>query len=123
MPGNDQRLEIAMGRILRVGVTGAALVVLAGGVLYLSQSSRPIPDYSHFHGAPAAYEHVTAIFAGAIRIESTSLIQFGILLLIATPISRVLFGVVGFTAMKDRLYAAVSAIVLIVLLVSFFTRR
>jgi uncharacterized membrane protein len=123
MPGNDQRLEIAMGLMLRVGVTVAALVVLAGGVLYLSQSSRPIPDYSHFHGAPAAYEHVTAILAGALRIESKSLIQFGILLLIATPISRVLFGVVGFTVMKDRLYAAVSAIVLIVLLLSFFTRR
>jgi uncharacterized membrane protein len=123
MPGNDQRLEIAMGLMLRVGVTVAALVVLAGGVLYLSQSNRPIPDYSHFHGAPAAYEHVTAIFAGVLRIESKSLIQFGILLLIATPISRVLFGVVGFTVMKDRLYGAVSAIVLIVLLLSFFTRR
>jgi uncharacterized membrane protein len=123
MPGNDQRLEIAMGRMLRVGVTVAALVVLAGGVLYLSQSSSPIPDYSHFHGAPAAYEHITAIFAGALRIESKSLIQFGILLLIGTPISRVLSGVVGFAFMKDRLYAAVSAIVLIVLLLSFFTRR
>ena len=112
-----------MRRMLRIHVTVAALVVFAGGVLYLSKSSRPIPDYSHFHGAPSAYEHVTAIFAGALRIESKSLIQFGTLLLIAKPICRVLFGVVGFTVMKDRLYAAVSTIVLIVLLLSFFTRR
>ena len=123
MPGNDQRLEIAMGRMLRIGVTVAALVVLAGGIFYLSQSGRPIPDYSHFHGAPVAYEHVTAIFAGALRFDSKSLIEFGILLLIATPICRVFFGVVGFTLIKDRLYAAVSTIVLIVLLLSFFTRR
>jgi uncharacterized membrane protein len=119
----DQRLAVAMGHMLRIGVTVAALVVLAGGVLYVSQSRGPKPDYRHFHGAPAAYEHVGAIFAGAFRFDSQSLIEFGILLLIATPICRVIFGVVGFSLLKDRLYAAVSAIVLIVLLLSFFTRR
>lgn len=123
MPNDDQCLEIAMGRMLRIGVTVAALVVLAGGVLYLVQSGGPVPDYSHFHGAPAAYENVTAILAGALRIDSRSLIECGILLLVATPICRVLFGAVGFALMRDRLYSAVSAIVLIVLLLSFFTRR
>ena len=54
MPATDQRLEVAMGQMLRIGVTVAALVVLAGGVLYLFHASGPPPDYSHFHGAPAA---------------------------------------------------------------------
>jgi uncharacterized membrane protein len=123
MPSNDQRLEIAMGNMLRIGVTVAALFVLAGGILYLLQTSGPPPDYSHFHGAAAADEHVGSIFSGALRFESKSLIEFGILLLIATPICRVLFGVVGFSLLKDWLYAAVSAIVLTILLLSFFTRR
>jgi uncharacterized membrane protein len=109
MPATDQRLEIAMGKMLRIGVTAAALVVLAGGILYILQAKGPIPDYSHFQGA--------------LRLESKSLIEFGILLLIATPILRVLFGVVGFSLLKDWLYAAVSAIVLTVLLLSFLTRR
>lgn len=123
MPKTDQRLEIAMGQMLRIGVTVAALVVLAGGILYIFQASGPIPDYSHFHGAANADEHIGSIFAGALRLESKSLIEFGIVLLIATPICRVLFGVVGFALLKDRLYTAVSAIVLTVLLLSFFTRR
>jgi uncharacterized membrane protein len=123
MSEKDQRLEVAMGHMLRIGVTVAALVVLAGGILYLAQAGGAMPDYQHFHGAPAAYEHVGAVIAGVLHLDSKSLIELGILLLIATPVCRVLFGVVGFALLKDRLYAAVSAVVLIVLLLSFFTRR
>jgi uncharacterized membrane protein len=50
-------------------------------------------------------------------------IAFGILLLIATPGCRVLFGVVGFSILRDRFYAAVSVIVLVILVLSFGTRR
>ena len=43
-------------------------------------------------------------------------------LLIATPVCRVIFGVVGFALERDQTYTIVSAIVLIVLLMSFFVR-
>ena len=123
MTDDDRSLEIAMGQMLRFGVTIAALVVLAGGVLYLTQSQGPIPDYRHFHGNSPQYTSVGAIISGASRFDSRSLIEFGILLLIATPICRVLFGVVGFALLKDRLYATISAIILAILLFSFFSRR
>jgi uncharacterized membrane protein len=123
MADDDQRLEIAMGHMLRIGVTVAALVVLAGGVLYLWQYRGPIPDYAHFHGAAGAYEHVGAIVTGTMRLDSVSLIELGLLLLIATPIGRVLFGVVGFALLKDRLYAVVSAVVLAILVFSFVAKR
>lgn len=123
MATNEHQLEIAMGRMLQVGVTVAALVVLAGGILRLVHSPAPKPDYSHFHGAPAGYEHIGSIAAGAFHLDGSSMVEFGILLLIATPICRVLFGVVGFAIMKDKLYTAVSAIVLTILLLSFFVRR
>jgi uncharacterized membrane protein len=122
-PGADQRLEIAMGNMLRIGVTVAALVVLAGGILYLAQSGGPPPDYTHFHGAPPGSEHISGILAGVLKLDSKSLIESGILLLIATPIGRVLMGVVGFSLMKDRFYAAISAVVLAILLLSFVTKR
>jgi uncharacterized membrane protein len=123
MTTSDQRLEIAMGHMLRIGVTVAAVVVLAGGVLYLWQNQGPVPDYRHFHGAAGEYTHAGAILRGAMQFNSRSLIEFGLLLLIATPIGRVVFGVVGFAKMKDWLYAVVSAIVLAVLLFSFFWNR
>jgi uncharacterized membrane protein len=112
-----------MGRMLQIGVTVAAMVVLLGGVLYLKQFTGPMPDYRRFHGAPGEYGTVHGILAGVSNFDSQCLIELGILLLIATPICRVIFGAVGFSLLRDRLYAAVSVIVLIILLLSFFMRR
>lgn len=123
MQQTDQRLEIAMGHMLRIGVTLAALVVLVGGVLYLAQFRGSQPDYRHFHAAPATYEHVGSILSGIAHFDSKSFIEFGILLLIATPVCRVLFGVVGFALLKDRFYTLVSVIVLVILLGSFFAHQ
>ncbi len=119
----EHGLEMAMGRMLQIGVTVAALVVLAGGILYLLQSGGTKPDYQHFQGAPAAVATVSGIVTGTMHMDARSVIAFGILLLIATPICRVIFGVVGFAMLRDRFYTAVSAIVLAILLYSFFVRR
>lgn len=120
---DDQRLETAMGRMLQIGVTVAALVVVVGGAAYLTRFTGPVPDYTRFHGAPPAYESVPGILHGVSHFDSGSVIALGILLLIATPACRVLFGVVGFSMLKDRFYALVSVVVLIILLLSFCTRR
>jgi uncharacterized membrane protein len=119
----DHVLEMAMGRMLQIGVTVAALVVLVGGILYLAQFGGSKPDYQHFHGAPAALETIRGIVGGAGSMDARSVIEFGILLLIATPVCRVIFGVVGFALLRDRLYTVVSAVVLVILLFSFFVRR
>ena len=119
----DHRLEIAMGRMLQSGVAVATIVVLVGGVLYLKQSPGPITDYKQFRGAPVAYESIHGILDCLGHFDSQSLIAFGILLLIATPICRVIFGLVGFFLLRDRFYATVSTIVLIILLLSFSTGR
>jgi uncharacterized membrane protein len=123
MREDGRELETAMAQMLRAGVLVAALVVLAGGILRLGQSHEAAPDFRHFRGAPAAYEHIGSIVQGVGRLDGGSLIQLGILLLIATPVCRVFIGVVGFALMRDWLYAAVSAIVLAVLMFSFFAKR
>jgi uncharacterized membrane protein len=50
--------------------------------------------------------------------DAQSIIQLGLLLLIATPIARVILAAVGFLLERDRLYFWVSLIVLAVLLYS-----
>ena len=82
--------------------------------MYLLQFGGARPDYQHFLGAPAALETVSGIVSGAMRFDAQSVIGFGILLLIATPICRVIFGVVGFAVLRDRVYTAVSAVVLVI---------
>ena len=52
--------------------------------------------------------------------ERRALIQVGVVLLLLTPVIRVIFAGAGFVAGKDRLYAILSLVVLGVLVFSFF---
>lgn len=117
---NDQKMEVAIGQLLRTGVLIAAAVVLIGGLLYLNQTRGPRPDYASFHGEPAALRSPAGIVKNISTGNSSAIIQLGLLLLIATPIARVAFAAFGFFAEKDWLYVAVSLIVLAVLMYSMF---
>lgn len=113
---DDRRMEIIMGRLLQVGVLLAATVVLAGEILYLLQRAHGRSDYRVFVAQPVRLRHPAAMLRGIARGDASAVIDLGILLLVATPICRVIFAVIAFVLEKDRLYVAVSAIVLAVLL-------
>lgn len=114
----DKSLEIAIGRVLQAGVLLAAAVVLLGGVIYLFHTSGPRPDYRHFHGVADGLRHPDQIWRGAMGGNAESVIQLGLLLLIATPVMRVILAVVGFLLERDRLYVWVSITVLAILIYS-----
>jgi uncharacterized membrane protein len=116
-------LEIAIGMMLRVGVTVAALVVLLGGVLYLRHPDSAAPVYTHFHSAPQEALSIGGTLAGVARGSSVSIIQLGLLLLIATPVVRVVFALAGFLLERDKLYTLVSAVVLAILVFSLVHSR
>jgi uncharacterized membrane protein len=114
----DQDLDISVAAMLRFGVTLAAIVVFTGGALYLRHPWLPIPKYSHFGVAERSLSTISGIFDGLIHLHPQSIIQFGLLLLIATPVARVVLCVIGFARQRDRLYVLVSSIVLLVLIYS-----
>ena len=117
---DDQRIEIIIGTLLRTGVILAAAVVFAGAVMYLLRYGHGIPDYQSFHGEPERLKSLSAIFHGAIALRPRDVIQFGLLLLIATPIARVLFSAVAFAIERDYAYVVITLIVLGILCYSFF---
>ncbi len=119
----EHGLEMAMGRMLQIGVTIAALVVLIGGVLYLVQNGGSLRGYEHFHAATPATTTISGIVASAAHLDPRGIMGFGLLLLIATPVCRVIFGVVGFALLRDKLYTVISLVVLCVLLFSFIAKR
>jgi uncharacterized membrane protein len=114
----DQKIEEAIGLQLRIGVMASAAVVLLGGILYFVEPSGPRLGYHNFRGAAGALSHPAVILHGALGGDSRSIIQLGLLLLIATPIARVVFAVAGFLFERDWLYVAVSLLVLAILLYS-----
>lgn len=114
----DERLEIIIGNLLRIGVGISALVVLAGGILYLARyGSHPI-NYGNFHGEPRELRTISQIVRGARAGHARAIIQVGLLLLIATPIARVIFSAYGFWRERDYRYVFITLIVLGVLLYS-----
>jgi uncharacterized membrane protein len=52
--------------------------------------------------------------------DGRAIIQCGLLLLIATPVARVLFSIVAFALEKDRLYVVLTLIVFCILIYSLF---
>jgi len=107
-----------MGRLLRTGVILAAVFVLVGGVIYLAQHPTPITNYRVFQGEPEELRTVSGIVHEALALHGPGLIQFGLLILIATPIARVAFSVVAFLYQRDWTYVAATLVVLGLLIYS-----
>jgi uncharacterized membrane protein len=118
MSWNDQRIEVIIGTLLRTGVILAASVVLLGGALYLVRHGQEVPNYGTFHGEPESLKRVSDIVHGALGGNARAIIQFGLLLLIATPVVRVAFSAIAFAVEHDSMYVVITLIVLGVLLYS-----
>ena len=117
---NDQRIEVVIGTLLRTGVLIAASVVVLGAVLYLARHGREAVQYRSFSGEPKNLESFSGIMHGTLELSGRAMIQFGLLLLIATPVARVAFSAVAFAIEGDFLYVWITLIVLAVLLYSLF---
>ncbi len=114
----DFRIAQVVGNLLRAGVVIAALVVVAGAAVFLVRHGAERAHYGIFQGEPSELRSVRGIVASALDGRGRGLIQLGLLLLVATPVARVVFSVVGFALERDRAYVVITLIVLGVLVFS-----
>ena len=112
---SDKRIEQVIGALLQAGVLLSAAVVLAGGVWLLIECGREGPNYRQFRPIDAALRTPAGIIASLRHPDPGSLIQFGLLLLIATPVARVALSLAAFALQRDRVYVVVTLVVLAVL--------
>lgn len=112
----DDAVEQLIGRLLQIGVGLSALVVLTGGVMLLRHHGSDVPSYRTFSGEPEAIRTLTGIVRGVMALDARAIIQFGLLVLIATPILRVALTLVAFALQRDRTYVAITTLVLALLL-------
>ncbi|MEO8854452.1 MAG: DUF1634 domain-containing protein [Ginsengibacter sp.] len=118
---SDYDIESVMGKLLITGVIISGTLILAGGIFYMIQEGLSIPHFKTFRGVPSNLRSVKQICYGFVHLDSLSIIQMGLLLLIATPIARVIFSVIGFLFEKDYLYVLISLIVLAIIAYSIFS--
>jgi uncharacterized membrane protein len=116
----DMMMQLLIGNLLRLGVFAAAFLVLSGGILYLIEHGGTLPRVYQFSGEPEALTHFPSIVSNAFKGQALALIQTGLLVLIFTPIVRVILSVFLFAYEKDYLYVAITLVVFGLLLVGLF---
>jgi uncharacterized membrane protein len=138
----EQQLKNVISNLLKYGVLLATAVVLFGGIVYLINHGTEFPEYDYFHGEPSQFHSPSGIFEAAFSHSKTltelqsfflpnapqtdilpvvdfpegmrerAIIQFGLLLLIATPIIRVIISFLYFLRMRDFTYVIITFFVL-----------
>ncbi|MCL5046368.1 MAG: DUF1634 domain-containing protein [Actinobacteria bacterium] len=103
------QMEDFISAVLRVGVVLSAAIVGIGLVMVIVHGTG-------FAGYPTT---ISGVIAGILTLNPKTVVDLGLLLLIATPVIRVGMSVAIFVYERDYLYAAVTLFVLLVLLISF----
>ena len=122
-PGLVRKVELLISNLLRTGVITSLIVVLTGLVV----SFLHHPDYVH---SPAelrqvispghpAWHSLGGLASGLAHLRGEAIIVAGLLLLIATPVMRVAVSIVAFLVERDWRFAAITAFVLAMLILSF----
>jgi uncharacterized membrane protein len=118
---DDARFERLLGALLRVGVLTSALVVVTGGSIYLFRHAAEPIDYRTFQADRLSHLRTPfGIVESALGGSGRGIIQLGLLLLIATPVARVVVSAFGFARQRDAIYCLLTVIVLSVLLYGLF---
>ena len=112
----EDEVEQLIGRLLQVGVLVAAAVVMIGGIMLLVQHGNTPVEFRTFSAAASPLEGLVGIFRGCFALDSRSIVQLGLVLLIATPVMRVALTLVTFALQRDRLYVLITSVVLLLLL-------
>ena len=119
-------MELWLSRILRGGVIASSFLILAGIVLVFVHH----PDYAAGGVAIdtvlkqlSAPQSIGEVVTGLGRGEGRAVIVLGLFVLIATPITRVAASLLIFLHQRDRKFVLITAIVLVLLLLSFWLGR
>lgn len=114
-----RQTELIISYVLRGGVLLAAAIIALGVVLfyarYLAAGGR---------GGPVSYpDTIGGVFAGLGHFDPVAVIAFGLLVLLLTPVLRVLVSVITFAMERDWAYTGITLLVFVILLVSFLLGR
>lgn len=105
------KVEITIGKILRIGVLISAIIMLFGFILYLINHNTGYVN----NNFPTT---LTNIFIGLTSFKPAAIMMFGLFCLILTPVLRVAVSIYAFYIEKDHLYVWITTLVLIILIVA-----
>jgi len=115
----DTRLQRLIGATLRGGVVVASVTGIVGGLLSLTASGSTPVSFHVFEGIGSPYafpglmlRQAFELHGGSASERGLAITQLGIMALLLTPIVRVVFSMIGFALEHDRIYVAITGVVL-----------
>ena len=112
-------MNTAIAVLLRGGVLLSIGVVILGLTFTFVHHPQYVwskTDLGQLTSPTAIYPHtIRDVIAQTAAHRGQAIVMLGLLLLIATPIARVAFSVVAFIVERDRIYVAITMVVLALL--------
>lgn len=116
----ERKLDKQLANVLKYGVLSALFFASLGLInMFLSHGNAYYfsSTYKEFNPEPFEWER---FWISLKNLNYTSLMLIGILLLLLTPIMRVIFAIRGFRFAGDKLYVRIGWTVLIIIILSIF---
>lgn len=107
-------LRQAIYYTLRIGVAGAVLLLLAGLVVLLAEPSSGFVA-ALTHGTPFS---IRTLWTGSASSRGVGLLLAGFLILVLTPLVRVVISAIAFGTVRDRAFTTLTLVVLVLLGIS-----
>jgi len=120
---DPESMNLVIGKVLRYGVILSGLIIILGTAgLIASKGISETGAFLNYNPNAVPHDGIDVSPAGLLQglaaLSAFSWIELGVVVLIATPVARVLISVFLFAAEKDRLYVLITAVVLALLLFS-----
>ncbi len=116
----DIDLNRSVGNLLRLGVILSVATSLVGFIKLFIEGFEMPKKYSSLVVGTSSEKVWSHFWNSLCKGEGMAIIQLGILLLIFTPLMRIVFALIGYLKEKDYVYVIISSIVLAIMAVSFF---
>lgn len=117
----DVDLNRSVGNLLRLGVILSVITSLIGFVKLFMEGFKMPRKYKLLDMGTSSEKVWSHFWETLCKGEGMAIIQLGILMLIFTPLMRIIFALIGYLKEKDYLYVLISSIVLIIMVISFVT--
>ncbi len=122
MSGSESKAEVDMdhliGMALRYGVMiSVALLIIGIALLARGGAGEVLGANSPLNTSVVRFP---AVLSGIPSLNPLSFIALGLVVLIATPVLRVVLGIISFARERDALYVFITSIVLMNIMLAIF---
>jgi uncharacterized membrane protein len=107
------RIEVSIGKILRIGVVFSAIVMIIGLILFFAKGNSG-------YRANVYPTSMDQILNGIVQFKPYAILMLGLFFLILTPILRVVVSIYAFAKEHDKQYVVITLIVLVILAIAVF---